>query len=55
VSKSKPVDRIFAAGIERGELPSLRQIKSRARCGTDRPRVVRDEIAAILQELPQPA
>jgi hypothetical protein len=54
-SKPKSLDRIFAAEIERGELPSLRQIKARARCGTDRARVVRDEIAAILQEMPQAA
>lgn len=55
VSKSKSVDRIFAAEIERGELPSLRQIKARARCGTDRARVVRDQLAQVLQEAPEAA
>jgi hypothetical protein len=41
---------LFAADIERGELPSLRAVKTRAKCGTDKARVIRDELAAIIQE-----
>jgi hypothetical protein len=48
-------ERVFAAEIERGELPSLRAIKSRARCGTDRARVIRDQLAQVLQEAPEAA
>jgi hypothetical protein len=46
---------VFSAEISRGELPSLREIKTRARCGTDRARVIRDELAGILQEAPEAA
>jgi hypothetical protein len=55
VSKSQSVEWVFATEIEAGQLPSLRQIKARARCGTDRVRAVRDEIATILQEVPEAA
>jgi hypothetical protein len=34
--------------FERGELPSLRVIKVRAKCGTDRARTIRDQLAEIL-------
>lgn len=47
--------KITAAEVSRGELPSLREIKTRARCGTDRARVIRDELAEILQEAPEAA
>jgi hypothetical protein len=52
---SKAPERIFAAEIERGEVPSLRVIKVRAKCGTDRARVIRDQLAEILQESPEAA
>jgi hypothetical protein len=41
---------VFADEISRGELPSLRAIKSRMNAGTDRARVIRDKLAVILQE-----
>jgi hypothetical protein len=53
--KSASPERVFAAEIERGELPSLRSIKSRAHCGTPRAREIRDELTAILQEQPEAA
>ena len=41
-SPRQPIpERVFAAEIERGELPSLRTIKARMHVGTDRARVVR--------------
>ena len=52
---SKAPERIFAAEIERGELPSLRTIKTRAKCGTDRARTIRDQLAAVLEEAPEAA
>lgn len=52
---SKAPERIFAAEVERDELPSLRAIKTRAKCGTDRARVIRDQLAEILQEAPEAA
>lgn len=33
-------ERVFAAELERGEMPSLREVKRRARCGTDRAKVI---------------
>lgn len=47
---SKTPERVFADEISRGELPSLRAIKSRMNVGTDRARVIRDELAAVLQD-----
>ena len=47
---SKAPARVFAAEISAGELPSLRAIKARLHVGTDRARVIRDELAVILQE-----
>lgn len=41
---------MFAAELERGELPSLRAVKARLHVGADRARDIRDELAAILQE-----
>jgi hypothetical protein len=55
VSKSKSPERVFAAELAVGTLPSLRQIKARAKCGTDRARVVRDQLAQVLQEAPEAA
>lgn len=52
---SKAPERIFADEISRGELPSLRAIKTRAKCGTDRARVIRDQLSEVLQEAPEAA
>jgi hypothetical protein len=52
---SKAPEKIFADEISRGELPSLRAIKTGAKCGTDRARVIRDQLAEILQEAPEAA
>jgi hypothetical protein len=48
-------ERLFAAEIERGELPSLRTIKARMHVGTDRARVVRDQLAENLRGVPEAA
>lgn len=55
VGKAQSPERVFAAEITRGELPSLRQIKERVHVGTDRARVIRDQLAALLQEVPEAA
>lgn len=47
---SKSPARVFAAEIEAGELPSIRAIKSRAKCGTPRATEIREHLAAILRE-----
>ncbi len=47
--KPKSPERVFAAEIERGELPSLRQVKERMHAGTDRARVIRDQLAEVVQ------
>ena len=39
----------FRAEVERGELPSLRAIKSRMHVGTDRARVIRDQLGQALE------
>jgi Protein of unknown function (DUF2637) len=43
-------ERIFAAEISRGELPSVRQIKARAKVGTPKAQEIRAVLAAILRE-----
>jgi hypothetical protein len=53
--KPKSPEKLFAAEIGRGELPSLREVKRRAACGTDRARVILDYLAGILQEAPEAA
>lgn len=52
---SKAPERVFAAELERGELPSLRAIKTRMHVGTDRARFIRDQLAEILREVPEAA
>lgn len=52
---SKAPERIFAAEISRGQVPSLSAIKTRAKCGADRARTIRDQLAEILQEAPEAA
>ena len=47
---SRAPERVFAAELEQGELPSLRAIKSRAKCGTDRARAIREQLSEILRE-----
>jgi hypothetical protein len=48
-NRPKALEKVFAAEIETNTLPSLRQIKSRMHVGTDRARVILDELAMILQ------
>lgn len=50
VTGVKTPERVFAAEIERGELPSLRAIKERMHVGTDRARMIRAELASTMQE-----
>jgi hypothetical protein len=54
VASVKTHEKMFAAEIERGELPSLRAIKTRARCGTPRAQAIRDDLARLMHEA-QPA
>jgi hypothetical protein len=53
MARARAPEKVFAAEISRGELPSLREIKSRARCGTDRARVIRDQLVEMLQVAPE--
>jgi hypothetical protein len=55
VSKAKKPERIFADEISGGELPSIRSIKARARCGTPRAQEIRDSLTALLQAAPETA
>ena len=48
--RAKDPERVFAAEIQAGELPSLREIKRRAACGTDRARAIRQELARVMAE-----
>ena len=47
--KPKSPERVFAAEIERGELPSLRQVKAKMHVGTDRAREIQSELRAHLE------
>jgi Protein of unknown function (DUF2637) len=47
-SGSKAPERIFAAEIEAGELPSLREVKRRAACGTPRAKAILVELGEVL-------
>jgi hypothetical protein len=49
VNKARVPEKIFSAEIERGELPSLREVMRRARCGADRARTIRDELSRGLE------
>lgn len=53
--KPKSPERIFATELAGGELPSLRAIKTRAKCGTDKARIIRDELAQIMEAQPKAA
>lgn len=45
----------FKEHIGRCELPSVRAIKQQARAGTDRARILRDQLAEVLQETAEAA
>ena len=47
---AKSPEKLFAAEINAGTLPSVRQIKARAKVGTPKAQEIRDSLAAILQE-----
>jgi len=48
-AKAKSPERIFAAELAAGELPSVRSIKTKLRVGTPRAQEIRDSLAAILE------
>jgi hypothetical protein len=45
----KEPERVFAAEIEAGHLPSLRAIKARISCGTDRTRVILAQLTQAVE------
>lgn len=47
--------RISSPRSGRGELPSLRAVKTRMHVGTDRARAIRDELVQVLREAPEAA
>ena len=47
---AKSPEKLFAAEIDAGTLPSVRQIKARAKVGTPKAQEIRDTLAAILRE-----
>jgi hypothetical protein len=49
VSKPKAAERVFAAELAAGTLPSVRSIKTTLRVGTPRAQEIRDSLAAILE------
>jgi hypothetical protein len=52
---SRAPEKVFATELEAGELPSVREIKRRAKCGTPRATEIRNSLAAIMQEAPEAA
>ena len=46
--RARNAEQVFSAEIEAGTLPSIREIKRRARCGTTRARSIRDELADLM-------
>lgn len=50
VAGAKTPERVFAAEIARGEVPSLRAIKERMHVGTDRARVIRADLEGTVKE-----
>jgi hypothetical protein len=54
-ARKQSPEHVFSAEIERGELPSLREIKAKLHVGTDRARVIRGQLSEILQEAPEAA
>lgn len=53
--KPKAPEKVFAAEIEANTLPSLRAVKARMNVGTNKARIIRDELAAILRGVPEAA
>jgi hypothetical protein len=49
---SKAPARVFAAELERGELPSLREVKRRAKVGTDKGKLILSDLRAVLDAQP---
>jgi hypothetical protein len=50
-SKRKPnPEKLFAADIEAGKVPSIRAIKDRAHVGTDNARMIRDQLLALVAD-----
>lgn len=47
-ARGRAPERVFSAELERGELPSLRAVKSRLHVGTDRARVVREQLQTAM-------
>ena len=46
--RAQAPERVFAVEIERGELPSLRAVKSRMSCGTDRARLILSDLQSAV-------
>ena len=53
--RAKPVEKLFAAELESGTVPSIRSIKTRAHVGTPKAMEIRDQLAAMLEALPEAA
>jgi hypothetical protein len=49
VSKSRAPEKVFAAEVERGELPSIRRVKQVMHVGTPRAQEVRSQLAEMLE------
>jgi hypothetical protein len=47
-AKARTPERIFAAEIQAGEVPSIRTIKARAKCGTPRAQEIRNQLAGAM-------
>jgi Protein of unknown function (DUF2637) len=47
--KSRTPERVFAAEIEAGRLPSIRSIKDKMSCGTDRARVILTQLSEVVE------
>ena len=49
--KRKPSpEKLFAADIEAGNVPSIRAIKDRAHVGTDNARMIREQLLALVSD-----
>ena len=53
--KPASAETVFRGELAAGELPSLRVIKARMRCGTDRARVIRNQLAQGVDEVHEAA
>jgi len=54
-ARQQAPEKVFAAELAAGELPSLRAIKERMHVGTDRARVIHAGLASLVQEAPPKA